>query len=142
MAKQIKFVTERDLKTLRKMLRIGDTVYAAVRINTRMSPWEDPQLYVERTITGRDWITGDWEVDRILTLAGMIHEGPVYTQPPAGMRNLATPGPQVAGPFPAGREFDRDLDENELAYLEGRVGAANKRDKKVGRGLSGKSSWF
>ncbi|MDX2733569.1 hypothetical protein [Streptomyces sp. PA03-2a] len=141
MGKQIKFVTERDLKTLRKMLKIGDKVYGLVGINTRMSPWEDPELYVERTVTGRDWITGDWEVDRILTLAGMIHEGPVYTQPPAGKRNLATPGPQVAGPLPAGREFDRGLDENELAYLEGRVGAANKRDKKVGRGHSRKSSW-
>lgn len=141
MAKQTFFRTERDLKTLTKLLKIGDQVYSSVNIQTSMSPWEDPQLYSVYTVTGWSWIDRQWAVDHSSwTIATLVHSGGVHTKPPAGMRNIATPGPQVAGPLPAGREFDRDLNEAELAYLEGRVGAADRRDKKTGRGT--KSRWF
>jgi hypothetical protein len=44
------------------------------------------------------------------------NHGPVYEKPPAGMRNVAGPGPQVAGPLPAG--YEGVLDEDELRGLE------------------------
>lgn len=101
MAKQTFFETERDLKTLTKLLKIGDKVYSAVDIQTSMSPWEDPQLYSVYTVTGWSWIDRQWVVDHSSwTIAALVHSGGVHTKPPAGMRNIATPGPQVAGPLP------------------------------------------
>ncbi|MFI6653833.1 hypothetical protein ACIBI8_40460 [Streptomyces sp. NPDC050529] len=142
MGKQIKFVTEKDLKVLNRQLKIGSKVYGTVDIETRMSPWEDARLYVERTVTGRCWVSQQWQVDNsTMTVADMVHTGGAYTQPPAGLRNLDGPGPQVAGPLPAGREFDRGLNESELATLQHRVDADDLRDKKSGRG-TGKSRWW
>ncbi|MFE7268516.1 hypothetical protein ACFU9B_42205 [Streptomyces sp. NPDC057592] len=144
MAKQTFFRTERDLKALNKQLKVGDRVYAVVEIETRMSPWEDRQLYSVYQVTGRSWIDQQWTVDNSSwTVATLVHQGGVYTEPPAGMRNIAEPGRQVAGPFPAGQEFGRDLDDAELARLEGRVAADRRQHRKDGRGLKGhKSSWF
>ncbi|MFJ7497850.1 hypothetical protein ACIQZB_43560 [Streptomyces sp. NPDC097727] len=144
MAKQTFFRTERDLKTLNRMLKVGDKVYAVNDIETSMSPWEDQQLYSVYTVTGRSWIDQQWIVNgSSWTVATLVHQGGVYTEPPAGMRNMAAPGPQVAGPLPAGQEFGRDLDEAELARLEGRVAADRRQHRKDGRGLKGhKNKWF
>ncbi|MGW1845750.1 hypothetical protein [Streptomyces sp. NPDC001966] len=144
MAKQTFYRTERDLKALNKMLQVGDYVYAVTEIETRMSPWEDSKLYTSYKVTGRSWIDQQWIVDNSSwTVATLVHQGGVYTEPPAGLRNIAEPGRQVAGPLPAGQEFGRDLDYAELARLEGRVAADRRQHRKDGRGLKGhKSSWF
>ncbi|RAJ41896.1 hypothetical protein K388_07504, partial [Streptomyces sp. KhCrAH-43] len=89
----------------------------------------------------RSWITGQWMVDGTMSVADMVHTGGAYLQPPAGMRNLAGPGPQVAGPLPAGQEHDRTLNESELTYLEGRVATATRNDASAGRGRSGSRWW-
>ncbi|MFD8851877.1 hypothetical protein [Streptomyces sp. NPDC059604] len=144
MARQTFFRTERDLKTLTKLLKVGDVVYSVADIETRMSPWEDKQLYSTHRITGWSGLTRQWIVDgSSWTVATLLHQGGVYTEPPAGMRAMSTPGPQVAGPLPAGQEFGRDLDDAELARLEGRVAADRVQHRKDGRGLKGhKSKWF
>ncbi|MFD7868473.1 hypothetical protein [Streptomyces sp. NPDC059783] len=141
MGKQKHYTTEKDLKTLNRQLGIGDRVYGVVEIERRMSPWEDGQLYVERTVTGRCWVTQQWQVDRsTLTVADMVHSGGVYTEPPAGLRNLAGPGPQVAGPLPAGTEFGRPLNKAEIEALEAQAAGAAKDNAKAGRGKS--SRWW
>ncbi|MFE7427815.1 hypothetical protein [Streptomyces sp. NPDC057545] len=144
MAKQTFFRTEQDLKKLVKMLREGDKLYAVQDIETSMSPWEDSQLYTEHTVTRWSWVARDWTIDgSSWTVATLVHQGGVYTEPPAGMRAMSTPGPQVAGPLPAGQEFGRDLDHAELARLEGRVTADRVQHRKDGRGLKGhKNKWF
>jgi len=144
MAKQTFFQTERDLKTLTKMLQVGDRVYSVHDIATHMSPWEDRQLYSTHVITGWSRIARQWVVDgSSWTVATLVHQGGVYTEPPAHLRNRATPGPQVAGPLPAGQEFGRDLDHAELARLEGRVAADRVQHRKDGRGLKGhRNKWF
>lgn len=144
MGKQTYFQTERDLKTLTKMLKVGDRVYSVSDIATNMSPWEDQQLYSVHTITSWSSLARSWVIDgSSWTVATLVHQGGVYTEPPAGMRNMATPGPQVAGPLPSGQEFGRALDEAELARLEGRVTSDRRQHKKDGRGLKGhKSKWF
>ncbi|MDV9195532.1 hypothetical protein [Streptomyces sp. Wh19] len=142
MAKQTFFETERDLKALTKQLSIGDTVYSVVNIETSMAPWEDAQLYSAYQVTGWCRISRQWRVSNSTwTIADLVHQGGVHTQPPAGLRNIATPGRQVGGPLPAGQEFDRNLDSAELAYLEGRVATATKANTKAGRGSSGSRWW-
>ncbi|WP_329305065.1 hypothetical protein [Streptomyces anulatus] len=45
--------------------------------------------------------------------------GPMYDKPLAGLRNIAGPGPQVAGPLPP--NYEAVVDEAELRGLEKRV---------------------
>ncbi|MBK3582582.1 hypothetical protein JHN49_02215 [Streptomyces sp. MBT57] len=141
MAKQTKFVTEKDLKQLRREVQVGTVLYQAVGIETKHIPWEDSQLLTIRTVTGRSWLVSDWIVDGAGTLADMLHQGPVYTVRPTGIRALREEHPQVAGPLDGhDRKFGRRLNESELTDLEAGVASTTAANSKAGRGK--KSSWW
>lgn len=95
------------------------TVYTVSNVSRHVAPYEDGQLYEEHTFDWRSpitkhWMTGHLSVEGLLAQYGTVHE-----QPPRGMRNIADPAPQVAGPVPRG--YSAYLDEVELRGLEKRV---------------------
>lgn len=100
--------TKKTLKELCKKLRKGDRLYVVVEITTRMAPWEPRFMYAEYTVTGLHPILcgpgvipvpmpmfGSQSLESILYGS---HE--VHVDPPAGLRNIAGPGPEVTGPDP------------------------------------------
>lgn len=111
--------TDRDLNNFVRSLHPGKTVYTIVDVATNLAPYEDPQLYSAYTFERRSRITGEWMTAGRTTARHLLFAyGPVHEEPPTGMRNLAGPGPQVAGPLPAGEEFDRRLDADEVEHME------------------------
>lgn len=64
-----------------------------------------------------------------LSVEGLVlREGPVYTRPPEGIRNIAGPGPQVDGPLPENDNV-RPLTGYEIRQMEKQV-EANKGARK------------
>lgn len=127
--------TKRDAKELGRTARVGDTFYVVHDTATSLAPYEDGQLYSAHTVTFMHrfsatpaMISGSYSVE-----AMVLRDGPVYTQPPKGMRNLATPGPQVAGPLDG--DEHRELNPYEIKRLE-KQNDANQTDRKR------KSSWW
>lgn len=112
--------TRRDAKKAARNARKGQRLYVIKEVARNLAPYEDSHLYSEYTVTHRQAITGAWMIAGSLSVEGLVlREGPVYTSPPKGVRNIATPGPQVAGPLPAG--YEGVLDEAELRGLEKQV---------------------
>ena len=91
--------TERDARKAAKAARAGMKLYVLRDVAQNIAPYEDAQLYSEYTVTHRQAITGAWMISGSLSVEGLVlRDGPVYTSPPRGVRNVATPGPQYAGP--------------------------------------------
>jgi hypothetical protein len=91
--------TRRDAKKAAKAARKGMKLYVIKEVARNIAPYEDAQLYSEYTVTHRQAITGAWMIAGSLSVEGLVlRDGPVYTSPPKGVRNIAGPGPQVAGP--------------------------------------------
>jgi hypothetical protein len=101
-------------------LELGKPYYVVHNVEQRMAPWEDSQLYSEYVFTKRLRLTGTPCTEYGSDAATLLRQhGPVYDAPPRGMRNLADPAPQVAGPLPKG--YVGHLDEAEIRGLEKRV---------------------
>ncbi|MFF7329683.1 hypothetical protein [Streptomyces sp. NPDC008150] len=109
--------TKKGAKQLNAALREGMTVYTVRNVTRALAPYEDPQLYSAHTFDWCSPVTGHWMAGH-LSAAGLLgQEGTVYENPPRGMRDIATPGPQVAGPLGNG-DYEGVLDEAELRGLE------------------------
>lgn len=86
-------------KRAARQARKGMKLYVLKEVARNVAPYEDAQLYSEYTVTHRQAITGAWMISGSLSVEGLVlRDGPVYTSPPRGVRNVATPGPQYAGP--------------------------------------------
>lgn len=112
-----------DAKKFARQVELGKPYYIAYSVATNLAPYEDSRLYSEIVFTKRSPITGN-PMSGSISAAGLCQRfGPVYDQPPAGLRSVASPGPQVAGPLPAG--YEGVLDEAELRGLEKQVRDGN-----------------
>lgn len=104
-------------KKFAKEAQLGKTYYTVNAHARNLGAYEDTHTYSEHRFTARRPFTGtpctDGSTDAV-TLCQRF--GPVYEQPPRGLRNLADPAPQVAGPLPHG--YEGVLDEDELRGLE------------------------
>jgi len=90
--------TKRGAKDLNRWLSKGKTFYTINKMATNLAPYEDSHTYTTHTVDGKSWITGEWMVGH-LSISGVLGQyGTAYEQPPAGMRDIATPGRQFAGP--------------------------------------------
>ncbi|NWF27995.1 hypothetical protein HW130_17270 [Streptomyces sp. PKU-EA00015] len=118
MARDVYQRTASDAKRAGRELKKGDRFYVVRSVATNVAPYEDDRLYSEFTVTGQHPLLGGAMVGGISVEGICLREGPIHLQRPTGIRNIATPGPQVAGPLPAGEEFDRPLDADEIAHLE------------------------
>lgn len=91
--------TRSDAKRAAKAARKGQKLYVIKEVARNVARYEDSHLYAEYEVTHRQAITGAWMISGSLSVEGLVlRDGPVYTSPPRGVRNIATPGPQVAGP--------------------------------------------
>ncbi|MFI9344944.1 hypothetical protein ACIG0D_27315 [Streptomyces sp. NPDC052773] len=101
-------------------LQLGKPYYVVHNVERRVAPYEDAQLYSEYVFTKRLPITGTPCTEHGASASTLLRQhGPIYDAPPRGMRNLADPAPQVAGPLPKG--YTARLDEAEIRGLEKRV---------------------
>jgi hypothetical protein len=94
--------TKRGAKDLNRWLSKGKTVYTVRDVAQNRAPYEDAQLYSAHTFDRQSRITGEWMTGHLSVSGLMGQEGTVYEQPPAGMRDIATPGRQVAAPTSQG----------------------------------------
>jgi hypothetical protein len=108
--------TAAQAKKFAREVTLGKAYYTVNSHARNLGPYEDTHTYSEHVFDARRPITGtpcSGSVDAV-TLCQRF--GPVYEQPPAGLRNLADPAPQVAGPL--GGDYEGVLDETELRGLE------------------------
>lgn len=115
----------------------GVTVYTASKQALRAAPWEDAKMWSARTVDGRSRITGEWMTGH-LSISGLLaQEGTVYEQPPRSMRELGSPGRQVAGPMGHG-DYSGYLDSAEIRGLEKRVKSGSDPATRPSRGERGR----
>lgn len=108
-----------DAKAFARWAKKGVTVYTRMEMATNLAPYEDPYLYSAHTADDVSPITGNVLFGHMSAKALCTNFGPVYAEPPAGIRNVATPPPQVAGPVDA--HTIHELDEAEIRGLEKRA---------------------
>ncbi|MEU6365745.1 hypothetical protein ABZ876_08310 [Streptomyces sp. NPDC046931] len=90
--------TRKGAKELNRWLTKGATVYTINNMATNLAPYEDAQTYSAHTFDRRSMISGEWMTGH-LSASGLLGQcGTVYERPPAGMRDIATPGRQYAAP--------------------------------------------
>jgi hypothetical protein len=122
-----------DAKRFARQVQLGKTYYTVNSHARNLGSYEDSHTYSEHVFDGRRPFTNtpcSGSVDAV-TLCQRF--GPVYEQPPAGLRNLDGPAPQVAGPL--GGNYEGVLDEAELRGLEKHV--AQGGDPRKRRPLGG-----
>lgn len=90
--------TKRGAKALNAWLSKGATVYTINQMATNLAPYEDEQTYSAHTFDRRSKITGEWMTGHLSASGLLGQSGTVYERPPAGMRDIATPGRQYAAP--------------------------------------------
>jgi hypothetical protein len=90
--------TRKGAKDLNRWLSKGKTVYTLRNTAQNIAPYEDAQLYAAHTFDRRSSFTGEWMTSHLSASGLLAQEGTVYEQPPTGVRNIATPGRQVAAP--------------------------------------------
>jgi hypothetical protein len=105
-----------DAKRFARQVQLGKSYYVAMKIAQNLSPYEDSKLYSEIVFTARRPITNTPCSGSMDAVSLCQNYGPVYEQPPAGMRNMAGPGRQVGAPL--GDNYQAPLDEDELRGLE------------------------
>ncbi|WP_405964821.1 hypothetical protein OG713_34800 [Streptomyces sp. NBC_00723] len=111
--------TKKGIRDLNRWLSKGKTVYTVSAMATNLGRYEDSHTYSAYTFDRQSRITGEWMTGHLSVSGLMGQYGAVYEKPPAGMRDIATPGRQVAGPLPRG--YRGVLDEAELRGLEKQV---------------------
>jgi len=127
--------TKRDAKRASRQVRKGQKLYVLKEVATNLAPYEDSHLYSEYQVNFEHPLLGGWMISGSLSVEGLVlREGPVYTEKPKGVRNLATPGPQAAGPL--GNRPNRKLSAREIRELEQQVEA---NDQASGRN---RHSWW
>ncbi|MEU0783510.1 hypothetical protein ABZ341_18290 [Streptomyces sp. NPDC006173] len=103
----------RDIRDLKRHLREGDTVYTVRSISRHVARYEeDNEVYAAHTFTWRSPITGNLMTEHMSIEGLLAQENKVHEQPPAGMRNIADPAPQVGAPL--GRNHEAYLDAAEI----------------------------
>jgi hypothetical protein len=109
-------------KQFARQLQLNKPYYVVFNMATNLAPYEDGQTYSEYTFTSRLPLTGTPLSGRMGIDAVTLCQnfGPVYDAPPRGLRNIADPPPQVAGPLGHG-EYSGYLDEAEINGLGKRV---------------------
>lgn len=123
---------KRGAKDLNRWLSKGKTVYTLRSVARNIAPYEDPQLYSAHTFDRRSMVTGEWMTGHLSASGLLAQEGTVYEKPPAGVRNIAAPAPQVAGPLPKG--YVGHLDEAEIRSLEKHVrDGSDPKKRRFGR---------
>ncbi|MFB6955359.1 hypothetical protein ACFCXP_37580 [Streptomyces niveus] len=130
-------VYERSVKGSKKAskeLKKGDVVYVVLSIDQSRAPYEDAHLYSAYRITGDHPLLGGAMIGGHSVASLVLNHGPLYTEPPAGLRNVADAGRQVGGPLPKGEEFDRPLSDGEIRDLQRRVDKHDEETRGARRG--------
>jgi len=118
-----------EAKKFAKQVEFGRTYYFVYKVANNLAPYEDQHLYSEAVFTRRAPLTGNPMTDGGTSAEGLcLRYGPIYDAPPRGMRNVAAPAPQVAGPVPNG--YKGVLDEAELRGLEKQVAQGSDPKKR------------
>lgn len=127
----------RDLTSYIAQNGKGTTVYTVSRQALNAAPWEDAKMWVARTFDWRSPITGHWMTEHLSVEGLLAQEGTVYEQPPRGMRELGSPGRQVAGPVGHG-DYSAYLDDSEIRGLSKRVQNGSDPATRPSRGERGR----
>ena len=90
--------TKKGAKELNRVAYKGMTIYTINEMALNLGPFEDSHTYNAHTIDGRSRWTGEWMIGHLSISGYLAQYGTAYEQPPAGMRDIATPGRQVAAP--------------------------------------------
>ncbi|MGW2721410.1 hypothetical protein [Streptomyces sp. NPDC001492] len=115
----------------------GVTVYTISKQALNAAPWEDAKMFNSRTVDGRSLVSGEWMTGH-LSISGLLaQEGTVYAEPLRGMRELGSPGRQVAGPMGHG-DYSAYLDEAEIRSLGKRVQNGSDPATRPSRGERGR----
>jgi hypothetical protein len=123
---------KRGARDLNNWLSKGKTVYTVRKVADAYQSYEDARLYSAHTFDRRSMVTGEWMTGHLSASGLLAQEGTVYEKPPAGVRNIADPAPQVAGPLPRG--YRGVLDEAELRGLEKQVAdSSDPKERRWGR---------
>lgn len=115
----------------------GVTVYTVSQQALNAAPWEDAKMWSARTVDGRSRITGEWMTGHLSVSGLLAQEGTVHEQPPRSMRELGSPGRQVAGPVGHG-DYSAYLDEAEIRGLGKRVQGGSDPATRPRRGERGR----
>lgn len=115
--------TKKGARDLNRHISKGTTVYTVANMATNLAPYEDAQTYSAHTFDRQSRITGLWMTGHLSVEGLLAQYGTVHEQPPRGMRNIAGPAPQVAGPL--GGDYEGVLDEAELRGLEKHVAGSS-----------------
>jgi hypothetical protein len=115
----------------------GTTVYTISKQALNAAPWEDAKMWTARTFDWRSPITGHWMTGHLSVEGLLAQEGTVYEQPPRGMRELGSPGRQVAGPVGHG-DYTAYLDDSEIRGLQKRVQNSSDPATRPRRGERGR----
>jgi hypothetical protein len=122
-----------DSKRFARELKLGQRYYTVAKVARNIAPYEDPYLATTHVFTGRLPLTGSPCTESGYSAVDLCRlHGPVYDAPPANIRNIADPAPQVAGPLPKG--YTAVLDEAEIRGLEKQVrdGSDPKKRRRLG----------
>lgn len=121
-----------ESKKFARQAKIGKPYYIVYNIATNLARYEDPQLYSEFVFTSRLPFTGNACTEYGSSAETICRQnGPIYEEPPAGIRNIGDLPPQVAGPLP--KNYRGILDEAEIRGLEKRVADMPDPKKRWGR---------
>jgi hypothetical protein len=138
-----------DEKDLSRWLAKGKTVYIIETPNyagdSRL--WNHARMWSAHTCTKRHPLIGNWyfDGDPTKSVSSLFGQGGgiIYDTQPRGIPHVSDPGPRVAAPLPAGEEFGRRLDRQELKERQYDADEAEERanaDLKAGRRK--RTSWF
>jgi hypothetical protein len=109
-----------EAKKFARAVQLNTPYYTVNDMATNLAPWEASQTYSVHVFTEHSFITGQPMTAGGTAAIGLCQrQGPVYDAPPRGLRNIAGPLPQVAGPLPA--HYEGRLDEAEIRGLEKRA---------------------
>ncbi|MFD4547255.1 hypothetical protein [Streptomyces sp. NPDC058466] len=108
-----------EAKKFARQVQLGKSYYYVYKIATNLAPYEDSKLYSEIVFTSRRPFTGTPSAGSMDAVSLCQNHGPVYENPPRGMRNIADPAPQVGAPL--GNDYTAHLDEAEIRGLGKRV---------------------
>ncbi|NEA52399.1 hypothetical protein [Streptomyces sp. SID10815] len=108
-------------KKFARDVRLGQTYFVVVQLETRRAPFEDPEMYREYVFTERFRLTGTPRTDGGMTATELCRNwGPVFDTRPTHLRRCGDPSPQVSGPL-GSNDYEGILDEAELRGLEKHV---------------------
>lgn len=108
--------SKKGARELERHIRKGTVVYTLSDISSRLAPYEDPHLYNAHEFTRRSPVTGKWMTGHITAQTLLAQEGTVYEKPPAGIRGMHQPAPQVAGPL-GSDDYEGLIDEDEFRFI-------------------------